>query len=88
MKGTVLAAMLAFAFAHAVHATPSDGQVNALVKSIEAHGCRVTEANNVQVLRVSGLTEDEATEVVDHLLETRQAVNTDNELHLKTGKCR
>lgn len=65
---------------------PAEDVAN-LVAAIEAKGCVVHEANNLDVLKAAGLTEDQAAAVVDQLIGDGKAAFVEDHLELKTGAC-
>jgi hypothetical protein len=88
MRRIVPALLLVALAMPALAADPSAEDVARLLAAIEKAGCRVTEANNAEVLKQSGLTEEQAGAIVDHWFETGEAAPDDSDLVLKTGNCK
>jgi hypothetical protein len=87
MRAPALLAGLLWAAAAAAQGTPPAAHVAALIAAIEAAGCEVNEANNRDILRAAGLSEDEGAAVVMLLTEDGRAATAEGALRLKTGVC-
>lgn len=65
----------------------TEEQITAITAAIEANGCKVTAQNNDTILQAAGLSEADATTVVQALIQAGSAVIEDGELLLKSENC-
>lgn len=82
-----LAALLGLA-ALPAFAQATDAQKAALRTAIEANGCKVTAENNAAILSAAGLSEADASTVVNALITAGLAVIDDGALVLISDTCR
>lgn len=67
--------------------TADSAEAKALIAAITANGCAVTDANNAEVLKAAGLSDDQAKAVVSALIAAGQAEVVGEDLRLKTEGC-
>ncbi len=75
------------AMAMPAFAQATEAQKAALAAAIEAADCRVTAENNSEILAAAGLDEEDATIVVQALLETGLAVIDNGALVMISDNC-